>query len=83
MQTAVLARRAVNQDQGVVECFVLAVDGDREVVFIDLPLPSVGRRVVPVAAVQVDEGYVVFRRIERRCDLCGALERDLDRKSVV
>ena len=82
LQTAVLARCAVNQNQGVVESFAVAVDGDREVVFIDLPLPSVGRRVVPVAAVQVDEGYVVFRRIERRCDLCGALERDLPFRGV-
>ena len=76
MQPAVFAGRAVNEDQGVVEQRFFTRDGDREVVFIDLPPTAVGPRVVPVAVVQVDQFYFVFLRIERLGDLCGALEGD-------
>ncbi len=73
LQAAVLARRAVDDDQRVVERAATAVDRDREVVLVHLPRAAVGRGVVPVAPVQVDERDVVFFAIERRFDLCGAL----------
>lgn len=77
LQPAVLARRSVDDDQRIVECLALTVDRHREVVLVHLPLSSVGGRAVPVAVVQVDDRDVVFRVVERRFDLRGALESDL------
>ncbi len=77
LQPAVLAGRAVDDDERVVELPPLAFHGEREVVLVHLPLPPVRRRVVPVAAMQVDYRDVVFPAVQRRGDLCGALQGDL------
>ena len=77
MQASVLARRAVDDDERIVEDLSHPVDRERKVVLVELPLPAVGGRVVPVAVVQVDDCDVVFRVVERRLDLCGALQGDL------
>ena len=76
LQLAVLAGRAVNDDQRVVERLAHTVDGDREIILVHLPLPPVGGRMVPVAAVEVDDRDVVFRVVEGRLDLGGALKGD-------
>ena len=47
LQFAVLAGRAVDDDEGIVERFSFTVYGDRKVVLVHLPLAAVGRRVVP------------------------------------
>ena len=76
LQPSVLARRAVNQDQGVFETNPAPAERQREVVAVQLRRGAVRSRIGPAAVVKNDFIYVVFVGIEYLFDQRGAFQRD-------